>query len=113
MFKTLRNRLILSHILPLLIILPLMGIGLIYVLETQVYLPTLSKELENDARFLAQLTQSDAAIWSSSSKAQAFVDRYSTRNQARMMLLDPDGLLLASSDPLDQKRLGQTLDEMR
>lgn len=112
MVKTLRNRLILSHILPLLIILPLMGIGLVYVLETQVYLPALSNELENDARFLAQLTQTDPAIWINPSTAQAFVDLYSTRNQARMMLLDSGGQLLASSDPLDQKRLGQQPDDM-
>ncbi|MBE0695648.1 MAG: hypothetical protein IH586_01880, partial [Anaerolineaceae bacterium] len=45
MFKTLRNRLIFSHLLPLLIIIPLVGTSLIYVLENWVYLPSLSNEL--------------------------------------------------------------------
>lgn len=35
MLNTLRRRLILSHILPVLLIIPLMGIALIYVIETQ------------------------------------------------------------------------------
>ena len=42
MVKTLRGRLIVSHILPLLIALPLMGIVLIYVVETRVMLVNLT-----------------------------------------------------------------------
>ena len=40
MFRSLRNRLILSHILPALLIIPVMGIAMLYVLETQLVLPT-------------------------------------------------------------------------
>jgi len=110
MFKSLRSRLILSHILPLLIALPIMGIGLIYVLETQVYLPALSHELENDARFLAQLTSFNENIWQETGEAQAFVNLYSTRDRATMMLLTPSGELLASSDPTDRAQPEQVLD---
>ena len=38
MLRTLRWRFVLSHVLPLAIIIPVMGIALIYVLETQVLL---------------------------------------------------------------------------
>ncbi len=109
MFRSLRNRLILSHILPLLIILPLMGIGLITILETQVYLPALSNELENDARLIARLTRPDGELWRNAARAQEMVQLYSTRNNARIMLLDANGEILASSDPEDQARLGQAL----
>ena len=36
LLDTLRRRLVLSHVLPLLVIIPIMGITLIYVLETNV-----------------------------------------------------------------------------
>jgi hypothetical protein len=44
MLRTLRRRLILSHVLPLLTIIPLMGIALTYVLETQVLLLNLTHD---------------------------------------------------------------------
>jgi hypothetical protein len=44
MVNTLRHRLILSHVLPLIIIIPVLGVVLIYVLETQVLLPSLFGE---------------------------------------------------------------------
>ena len=37
--RTLRTRFILSHVLPLLLVIPLMGLVLTYVLETQVFYP--------------------------------------------------------------------------
>lgn len=79
MWKSLRNRLVISHILPLLITLPLMGLGLIYVLETQVYLPALTNEIENDAYFLVELTRLNQGELSDAAQAQAFVDLFSTR----------------------------------
>ena len=45
MLRTLRWRLILSHVLPLLVIIPIIGIALIYVLETRIVLATLAQEL--------------------------------------------------------------------
>ena len=45
MLNTLRRRFILSHMLPLLITVPIIGIALIYVLETRVVLPGLADEL--------------------------------------------------------------------
>ncbi len=49
MLRTLRARFILSHVLPLLVIIPLMGIPLVYVLETRVLLPNLAGELVGNA----------------------------------------------------------------
>ena len=47
MFHTLRSRLILSHLLPLLVVVPLMGIALIYLLEETVLLPNLTISLKH------------------------------------------------------------------
>ena len=50
MMRTLRSRIIISHILPLLIVLLLVGVALDYVLEIRILLPNLSDELINEAK---------------------------------------------------------------
>jgi hypothetical protein len=49
MLKALRTRLILSHMLPLLVMVPLMGLALMYILERQVLLGSLSSGLQGQA----------------------------------------------------------------
>ncbi len=110
MLSTLRRRLILSHVLPLLLIMPLIGIALIYVLETHILLPDLSQELAGDAWLVAGILGDRPGIWQDPTQAQAILARVSARSATRMMLLDASGRLLASSDPADDERLGQRLD---
>jgi two-component system sensor histidine kinase BaeS len=105
--NTLRTRLILSHLLPTLIIIPLMGIALVYVLETQVLLVSLANELEGQAVLVAEMANEQAGIWHNPAQAGAFVSRMSPHLTARVMLLDSRGYLLASSDPGDASRSGQ------
>jgi len=110
MLNTLRRRFILSHVLPLLIIVPLMGIALTYVLEAQVLLPNLTRELMQEARLTAEIMGNSAGIWRDAAQAQDFISRQKPYLSERMMLLDPDGHLLASSDAADVERLGQRID---
>lgn len=107
MFTTLRGRFILSHMLPLLLILPLMGIALIYVLETQVLLVNLSRGLLAQAELVADMIGDRAGIWDDPAQAQLFVTRLNARLEAKAMLLDPDGHLLASSEPGDVETVEQ------
>jgi len=110
MFRTLRSRLILSHILPLLVVVPLIGIALIYVLEVVVLLPNLTTELKQQAALIVDLTETQPSLWTDAASAQAFVKYAGTRVTARLMLLDRAGSLLASSDAADANRVGQLLD---
>ncbi len=110
MFNTLRNRLILSNILPLLVIIPLMGIALIYVLENQYLLPKLSEELTADTRLLDSFASTDPTIWMNSTNAQTFLNRVKSYPTRHIMLISSDGNILASSDPADANRLNQALD---
>jgi len=110
MLRTLRNRLILSHVLPLLIIIPLMGVAIIYALETQVLLPSLSKELAGEAGLLAEIASNQPEIWEEPSFAQDILTQARPYLAARVMWLGPDGRLLASSDSTDADRLGQLLE---
>lgn len=110
MFGTLRRRLIVSHVLPLLMVIPLMGIALVYVLESQVLVPSLLNELTGQAALIAELASDHTDIWNDPTQAQAFVVRVSPHLGARLMLLEVNGRILASSDPADVDRLGQQLE---
>lgn len=101
MLHSLRSRLILSHILPVLVITPLVSAALVYVLETQMLLTTLSSELTNQAQLLASMAATHGSMWQDSAQAQEFVARLSPLVTARIMVLDAEGYLIASSDPAD------------
>jgi signal transduction histidine kinase len=108
--RTLRSRLILSHILPLLLVIPIVGFALVYILETQVLVATLSDELAEDAALTADLALDQPAIWSDSAAAHRFVTFFSLRSRSNMMLFDAQGNLLASSDPGHDAYLGQPME---
>ena len=109
--RTLRSRLILSHILPILVIVPLVGIVLIYVLETQGLLADLSNELTRQAILTAQMAAQQPAIWYDTNQAHIFVTQLSTHQQSEVMLLDPNGRLITSSSHNENiEQVGQTID---
>ncbi len=108
--RTLRSRLILSHILPILVIVPLVGILLIYILETQVLLANLSDELTRQAAITAQIAGEQPNIWSNTAEAHFFVTNISAHQQSQVMLLNPDGTVLVSSHTDNVEQVGQTLD---
>jgi signal transduction histidine kinase len=104
MLDTLRSRFILSHTLPLLVIVPLMGIALIYILETQVLLVNLAAETKSQALILGQLANEYPDLWTNPATAQAFVRQAQTGSTARVMLVDAQGRLLASGNSSDDQR---------
>ena len=105
--RTLRARLILSHVLPLLIVIPLVGVALAYLLETQVLLAGLSTELERQALLVAAVASDYPEIWFDQDQASVFAARIGERLSARVTLLSTDGLMLASTDPGNQPLVGQ------
>jgi two-component system sensor histidine kinase BaeS len=109
MIKTMRGRFVLSHVLPLLVIVPLMGIALIYVLETQVLLQNLSTELTGQALLVSEIASSWGNVWISPDRAQELTMLAHSHVEARVMLLDAEGNVVSSSDPTDTDRLGQPL----
>ena len=111
MLRTLRNRLILSHLLPLLIVIPLAGIAFIYVFENQVILPGLSDELVTEAKLIAALASDRPELWQDADDLADLTQRLIPQDDARLMFLDPSVRLLASTDPLDGERLGTVLSD--
>jgi len=106
MLNTLRGRFILSHILPLLIVIPLMGIAMIYLIEQQILVPSLESELKSNALMLSRLAAHDHEIWEDSAYAQELLEQGSFRANGRVMLIDSRGRLIASSDLADTDLLG-------
>jgi two-component system sensor histidine kinase BaeS len=107
--RTLRNRLVLSHIVPFLLIIPLVGIALIYVLETQVLLPDLASDLTRGSALVNEIAGQHPAIWTDKAQAQALADKLAPYLTARLMFLDTEGHILASTDPADRTRIGQLI----
>lgn len=107
MFRTLRNRLILSHILPPLVIIPVMGIALIYVLETQFLIPRLASNLLGDARLLSEITRAEYTFWGNPVFFERLLGRVEMDPSIRVMFLSRDGVLLFSNDPADRPQLGR------
>jgi signal transduction histidine kinase len=108
--QSLRIRLILTHILPLLLTIPLMGLVLIYLLETQFVLPNLAVNLAGDARLLSEISRSEFELWGNPVFFGRMLDRVQMDPSLQVMFLAPDGTVLYSSDPADDRFLGARLE---
>lgn len=97
--RTLRSRFILSHILPILLVVPLFGFGLIYLLETEILLAELSEDVSDRAILIANAVNSQPNIWQDPEQAASFVSGIEYSVQGRIFLLGPEGNILASNDP--------------
>ena len=110
MFRSLRNRLILSHILPALLIIPLMGAAMVFVLETRLLLPMIYRNLAKDATLMAEITRNQPVFWKNSETAQALVDGVSPYLSGRVSFISLDGRILALSDSADGRTGSQVVD---
>ncbi|MEP7136123.1 MAG: ATP-binding protein [Chloroflexota bacterium] len=109
MFRTLRQRLIWSQILPLLIVLPLMGVLLIYTLEGQILIPQLAKNLVSNARLLSEISSAEFELWGDPILFESLISRVQLNSDIQVMFLDGRGELLYSSDPNDLPNRGLIL----
>ncbi len=110
MFRSLRSRLVLSHALPLIVIIPIIGVVLTNLIETRVLLPSLSRALMTNAVLLADVTGDQSELWSNPAYAEYYLTHLRHDISARVQLLTPGGQLLGSSDPTESQRIGMVLD---
>lgn len=109
MIRSLRNRLILSHILPVLVIIPLAAVALFFVLESQFLLPSVAEDLSQEARYLAELSRTEFQLFGNPVIVSNMLNRVGIDPSIRVMFLDENGRLLYSSDRDDSDKLGQIL----
>ncbi len=108
--RSLRSRLVLSHILPLVVVVPLMSLALAYLLETRFLLPKLAEDLLDDAHLLTQVTRADYLVYGDQANIQLVLVRLALNPQVRLVYLRPDGTLVYSNDPDFLSRAGQKID---
>lgn len=106
MFRSLRARLVLSHALPLLVILPIIGAVLTNLIETRVLIPSLSRALMTNAVLLANVAGDETALWTNPAYAEYYLTHLRHDISARVQFISPNGLLLASSDPTEARLVG-------
>jgi two-component system sensor histidine kinase BaeS len=95
MLNSLRNRLIISHVLPLLVIVPLTGL-ILGTLQTRVLLADLSDELVHDAQMAAIVAERDPAIWQGGEGADRFAMQVNGAINADIMIFDAAGHVVAT-----------------
>jgi signal transduction histidine kinase len=110
MFRSLRSRLVLSHALPLLIILPIIGAVLTNLIETRVLIPSLSRALMTNAVLLANVTGDETALWTNPAYAEYYLTHLRHDISARVQFISPNGQLLASSEPTEVRLVGIFMD---
>lgn len=93
--KTLRGRLILSHILPLVVVVPLVSMLLAYLVETQILLTQITEGLTEQAYLIAESLQTQPEILGDGSKAAEYVTETSRIVMERIILINKEGEVLA------------------
>jgi two-component system, OmpR family, sensor histidine kinase BaeS len=107
-----RGRLLISHILPILLLVPLVGLALIYLLENQLILPIVANELINQGVLVERLTRGQPDLWTAPPDAQTLLDSVDIRRPTRIGLLTTDHVLLATSRPEDRALVGKTISNL-
>jgi two-component system, OmpR family, sensor histidine kinase BaeS len=110
MFRSLRNRLIFSHILPAMLVIPLMGVAMVYVLETRLLLPMVYSNLAKDATLMAEITRNQPTFWQESEIAQALVDGVNPYLSGKISFIALDGHVIATSDSTNNGTGTHTVD---
>lgn len=97
MFRSLRVRLALSHAIPVLLFVALLGTLLIYQLRRTYFLDSLAAELAGQGAIIASFTRQEIQIWQDPALAQFAVEQLKSRITAQIMLIDASGRVIAAS----------------
>lgn len=97
--KSHRSELVLSHFLPLLILLPLLAVLLVYIIETQVILADLSVDLAHEADTLAQIASQQQAVFIDDGQAEFFEQAAGAQYEHEVALYQADGAELGLPVP--------------
>lgn len=97
MLRSLRFRLALSHTIPVLLFVALLGTLLLYQLERTYFLDSLANELAGQGAIIASFMRDEPQIWVDPGLAQFAVEQLQSRTSAQIMLIDARGRVIAAS----------------
>ena len=116
--RSLRSRFIFSHLLPILLIVPLVTIILLYLLETQILLTDMSEDITEKADLIAQTVNGRPELLQNRPQAESFLAGVSIYIDEGIILINPQGNVIASSsacrhgnDVFSKKALSTASDE--
>jgi signal transduction histidine kinase len=114
--KSLRVQLLLSHVLPVLILLPVLGLLLAYIIETQVVLSSLADELAREAATLAQAAERQEFIFLNQEQGETFVRVASEEFEHHVALFRADGqewaIVVQQTAPVSEAPTSEELDAL-
>ncbi len=108
MIRSLRTRFALSHVLPILLLMPILGLYLLQSLEA-FYLQGLLQQLEYQARLLQDEVERFPELAESQPAAQGFLAKVSGLTDAKVVLVSENAVIMAATDPQDVDRVGTRL----
>ncbi len=124
MFKSLRSRLTLSHLIPVLVAGPLMALALLITIESQLLLHDLAGDLEARAVTMAQTAAGRPEAFVHADSAEALLAELVASPDTALYLYTPAGALISlrsaenelppiAADDLEQVRAGESTIEIR
>lgn len=103
--KTLRIRLALTHVLPVFLVLPLLGLFLIRGLE-QFHTASLLEQLEHQAYLIQKLMILSPSTADSQQSVLALMETPLAISDARLVIVSPDSQIIASTHPEQADAIG-------
>ena len=94
MWRNLRSRLTISHLLPLLVVVPLLSLVLFYLLEIRYVLDEAAAELEGRGELISRLYQAELAALGDPAQAWSQVAQLQVRLPGQFYLVDENGKVL-------------------
>ena len=95
--RSLRGRFIFSHLLPILLVAPLVSVILLYLLETQIILVEMSEDITAKASHIAETVNGRPELLQNAAQADLFVAELSIYGAEQVFLIGPNGEVIASS----------------
>lgn len=112
--RSLRSQLIISHVAPFLLILPLVSLVLLYLIEAQILLTDLNSDLQERAALIAEAIRERPEVFRSPAAAEDFVAEVSIIVDGDIFLLDSEGKVLAASPSLAETPIpSEVVNEVR
>ncbi len=105
MIHSLRTRLAASHILPILLLIPILSLYLFYVLEG-FFSSSLLQQLTYQANLLSNLVEQNPDLVEDRQAMDEFLSGVARLTDARVVILSKDSIILTSTDAADAARIG-------
>jgi len=109
MMRTLRSKLALSHIIPTVLLLPILSLYLLYTLEG-FFTDQLDQQLAAQSKLLRYVIERNPALIGNQQAASDFLAAVGHLTDSRVLLVDQNATVIASTEKEDVGRIGTRLD---